>query len=174
MTTNRMQDLLDKQDCAELVYRFARGVDRCDADQIRAVFWPDATDDHGIVKGTVEEYLAQVMLILDSMKSTQHMLGQVLIELAGDTATGETYFCAQHTLPGADGGPDQEMFAAGRYLDRFERRDGVWKIIHRSAVYDWNTVDASTTNWTTEPMKSLLARGLRGAADPSSAYIASK
>ena len=35
----------------------------------------------------------------------------------------------------------------GRYLDRFERRDGQWKIAHRLYVMDWNINGASTAEW---------------------------
>ncbi len=29
----------------------------------------------------------------------------------------------------------------GRYVDRFERRDGEWKIAHRTVVHEWDKVE---------------------------------
>ena len=29
----------------------------------------------------------------------------------------------------------------GRYLDRFERRDGEWRIAHRTVVHEWDKVE---------------------------------
>ena len=33
--------------------------------------------------------------------------------------------------------PDCQTFLCGRYVDRFERRDGEWRIARRTVVYDW-------------------------------------
>ncbi len=41
----------------------------------------------------------------------------------------------------------QHMVAAGRYLDSFERRDGIWKISKRHAVYDWQSVTPSSDSF---------------------------
>jgi hypothetical protein len=159
-----LEDLIAKQACTELVYKMARGIDRCDETLLRSLFWEDATDDHGLFNGAASDFITFVLPMLAGMTSTQHAVCNVLIEVNGDNAAGESYFIAQHTLPGD---PPQEMFAAGRYLDRFERRGGIWKFAHRHAVYDWNTSEAQSTSWNAEPMKSLLARGARGSADPS-------
>jgi len=95
-----------------------------------------------------------------------------LIEISTHEARGESYFVAQHTLP-TDAGGTVEMFASGRYLDSFSRRDGAWRISHRHAIYDWNTSEPSTSGWESEPMVSRLVRGARGQADPSFAHFAS-
>ena len=29
----------------------------------------------------------------------------------------------------------------GRYVDRFERRDGEWRIAHRNLVHEWDKVE---------------------------------
>ena len=34
-----------------------------------------------------------------------------------------------------------------RNLDSLEKRDGIWAITHRHAVYDWNRLDPSTDTW---------------------------
>lgn len=167
-----IQLLLDKQACTEVIYRIARAIDRCDADLLSQCFHDDATDDHGIFKGAARDFIAFVMPMLGGMVRTQHAICNVLIEVAGDQARGESYFIAQHTLP-AEGGGTQEMFAAGRYLDRFARRGGVWRLTHRHAIYDWNTAEPSTSGWEGEPMKSALQRGARGGADASYAHFAS-
>jgi hypothetical protein len=132
----RIREFLDKQDCTELVYKFARGIDRMDAELVRSVFHPDGTDDHGIFQGSVADYVPWLMDIMGTMKLSQHAICNVLIEIDGDVAHGESYFIAHHEL--VRDGQDQYYHAAGRYLDRFERRDGVWKIAHRLAAYDWS------------------------------------
>ena len=91
--------------------RLARAIDRCDAALLAGLFHPDATDDHGLFKGTATEFIAWVIPLLKTMKQTQHVIGQCLIEVDGDSAAGERYFVAHHTVPGPDG--DLFSLAAG-------------------------------------------------------------
>ena len=166
----RLDELLDKQACIELVYTLARGIDRCDAALLRSVFHPDATDDHGVFHGTAADFVDWVLPLLATMKRTQHFIGNVLVRVDGDRAAGESYFIAHHTLPQAEGG-DLTMTAAGRYLDRFERRGGEWRIAHRRAVYDWQARTPATDGWNrAEP--GAWAFGQRAPADASYAHFA--
>jgi ketosteroid isomerase-like protein len=167
---DRLALAADKLECAELVYRLARAIDRCDAALLASLFHPGATDDHGLFKGTAAEFVAWVIPLLKTMKQTQHVIGQCLIEVEGDTAVGESYFVAHHTVAGSDG--DIFSVAAGRYLDRFERRGGIWKISHRHAVYDWNRAGPSTDSFNRDD-PGAMRFGTRGSADPSYAHFGS-
>lgn len=164
----RVQALLDREACRDLVHRLARGIDRCDAELVRSVFHPDATDDHGLFRGTAAAFVPWVMEVLAGMVRTQHVIGNILIELDGDEARGESYFVAHHVLPGEAG--ETFMVAAGRYLDRFTRRNGTWKIAHRHAVYDWSSSAPSTDIWDRARLADH-AFGARGPADPSYAHF---
>lgn len=166
---DRLSALADKADCTELVMRVARAIDRRDAELLASLFHPDATDDHGMFAGTATDFIAFVMPLLATMKQTQHVLGQTLVKLDGDRAASETYFVAHHTLAGPDG--DILMLAAGRYLDRFERRGGTWKISHRHAVYDWNSAVPSTDSFDRANPESW-AYGVAGKTDRSYAHLA--
>ena len=168
---SRLEIMADKLECTELVAVLAKGIDRCDADMVRACFHPDATDDHGAFKGTSEEFIAWVMPVLDTMERTQHVIGQCLIEVNGDKAAGESYFVAHHTINTPDGAI--LMIAAGRYLDSFERRDGVWKISHRHAIYDWNSTAPSSDGWDRDDPDNPSVYGIRGGQDASYAHLAS-
>lgn len=168
----RLAELLDKQSCTELVYRLARAIDRCDEKLLRSVFHDDATDDHGVFHGTAKDFIAWVLPVLGTMHRTQHCIGNVLIEVRGDKAFGESYFIAHHTLPG-ESGADQFMIAAGRYLDRFERRNGEWRIAHRQACYDWNSSAPSLDSWNCAAPAGFTF-GVRGEGDKSYANFAGK
>lgn len=151
MTFNaRMEEMLAKQDCQDLVYRFARGLDRRDEATLRSVFHPDGTDDHGYFKGTGSEFVEWVLPLLGTMERTQHLIGNVLVEVRGDDAVSESYFLASHDLTGADGEPAR-MTAAGRYLDQFRKHEGEWKLLHRQAIYDWNANERRTDSWDRSP-----------------------
>jgi len=161
----RFERVADTLECTELVTRLARGIDRCDADLVRECFHPDATDDHGLFKGTALEFVDWVMPLLETMERTQHVIGQSLIEVSGDRAAGESYFVAHHTIRTPDG--DVLMIAAGRYLDTFERRDGDWKISHRHAIYDWNSTVPCTDSWDRNDPDNPSDYGVRGKTDLS-------
>ena len=157
---------IDKLAITEIVHRFARAIDRCDEPLLREVFHPGATDDHGTFSGTAEAFVAWVLPVLEAMERTQHTIGNVLVEVDGDRAFAESYFHAWHRL--LEEGAEIDMVAAGRYLDRFERRGGTWGIVHRHAVYDWTEKrPAADAHWRTGPLAERLERGARGVADAS-------
>ena len=167
MTDPRAAQWLDKLDCHELVMKLARGIDRCDAELIGSAFWPDATDDHGIFKGAAKDFVPWVLPVLKDMERTSHQICNVLVDVRGERAFGESYFVAYHRI--VEDGAARDMIAAGRYLDRFEKRGGEWRIAHRQAVYDYTiSQPASDADWRQPPMRELIERGRRFGDDRSS------
>ena len=59
----------------------------------------------------------------------------------GDVAHAETYYLFVAMNP--DG---TDILAGGRYIDRFERRDGEWKLAVRSNLIEWSSVLAALDN----------------------------
>jgi hypothetical protein len=149
---------------------YCRAIDRCDADLLRSVYWPDAVDDHGVFNGNALEFVDFILPMLRTMRVTTHSISNVLIELDGDEARAETYVNAYHDAPGPEGRID--IVVAGRYLDRFERRDGHWRIAHRQFVMDWNQNLASTAQWDGPLYGALDVRGTNDRADPSYSFFA--
>lgn len=130
----KLEELLDKQEIYELLCRYCRGVDRLDKELVLSCFHPGAIDVHvgknGVYTGTIEEFLDAEWESWKVFRGSQHHLCNHLCEVDGDTALAETY---QFSFYWADPGDDQNlnMINSNRYIDRFERRDGVWKISHR-------------------------------------------
>lgn len=135
-----VETLLAKQEIADVIYRYARGIDRLDFDLVRSCYHPDAYDDHGTLKGNVDEFIAGVEAFLPQFVVTQHFMGNMLIEVDGDRARAETYAVAYHRKALADGSGKDDVFGI-RYVDRFERRGGEWKIAHRVVATEWRRVD---------------------------------
>ena len=128
----RVQQLLDKQEIAELSHNYMRALDRLDRELMLSVFHPDATTDYGFFKGSGPEFVDYAQNALKDHISNQHMIGQILIDLEGDIAFGEVYYQAFHRFLVDD--VETDLFVAGRYVDRYERRDGAWKIAKRNVV----------------------------------------
>ena len=129
------------QDLAAL---YMRGLDRLDGALLEAQFWPDAACEYGVFSGSPAEFAAFCMEMLRAHQRNHHMLGQHLIDFVSEEgAFGEVYYQAYHRVFDDSGAP-RDLFIAGRYVDRYERREGVWKIAYRSELVDWVRDDPAT------------------------------
>ncbi|MEH3086636.1 MAG: nuclear transport factor 2 family protein [Xylophilus ampelinus] len=129
-----LRALLDREAIRDCLYRYCRGIDRCDEDALRSAYWEDATDCHGAWNGSAAGFIDQVLARLRQGGRRVHQVTNVLIALHGDAATVESSFFALQSPATA---PAQETFLCGRYLDRFERRGGEWRVAARTVAYDW-------------------------------------
>lgn len=166
-----LRQLIDREAIRDCLCRYCRGIDRADEALLRSVYWPDAHDCHGAYDGPVEGFLAQALPRLRSGGRGVHQIANILIELHGDRAAVESSFLALQTSAAA---PAHETFLAGRYLDRFEQRDGQWRIADRTVVYDW--IEERERRELAEDDAALFAKrrpnGGRLKADPVYAFLA--
>jgi len=118
--------------------RYARGVDRFDRELILSAFHPDFIDGHGKFVGTREEFVDWALEQHSRVHlSTQHFLMNHRCEIDGNTAHTET--CLMFVGMNREGNPLQ--LNGGRYVDRFEKRKGVWAIAYRELLRDWANLD---------------------------------
>lgn len=136
MTTEPIEALIARQALHDLVVAYARAVDRGDEALLASIFHDDAEVVTGFIDGRGADYArAVVAMVRANLASSFHSIGSPYFELAGDAAAGETYVTA-HVV--SRGESPQATLMGGRYLDRFARRDGVWRIAHRHFVTDWS------------------------------------
>ncbi|MFT7598092.1 MAG: hypothetical protein ACI8TP_001013 [Acidimicrobiales bacterium] len=140
LTTN---DLLARQEIADVILRYARGVDRLDFDLVRSCYHPDAYDDHGSYAGDIDGFISMCEKFLPRWTATMHFMGNMLIEVDNDVAKAETYAVAYHHRIDDDGTGKDDVFGI-RYVDRFENRDGDWLIAHRVVATEWRRVEPVT------------------------------
>ncbi len=144
----RLERMLARDEILEVLSRYARGVDRADGPLLKSCYHPDAIEEHGgNYAGNAFAYVDGAVPRIRTMGAMQHLLGSSHIEFDGDTAWVETYLWtfARFTRDGQD----IDTFTGGRLIDRFERRDGAWKIAHRRTVFDWNRDTPSNEGWCT-------------------------
>lgn len=161
-----IQALADEQAIRRVIMRYCRGVDRFDADLVRSCYHPDATDEHGSFKGGIEEFIAWAFRLLARYESSMHLIANVLIDVDGDVALAESYGVAYHRGPSdTDAEPDPKLNLTNgfRFIDRFERRDGEWRIATRVVTTEWSRVDDVAGRW---PIPDHLRRGTRDETDP--------
>jgi SnoaL-like domain len=139
---DKLSELIARQEIQDVLGRYARAVDRRDWQSLRKCFHDGARDQHGEFDGDTDAFIDWVSKRHASVPFSMHFLGNCLIEfLSPEAAWVETYFIAMQrrdeappTIENYSGPVDMDVF--GRYCDRFERRDGVWRIAFRQVAYD--------------------------------------
>lgn len=147
MKSSDVQTLFDERDIRAVISRFCRAIDRRDYDLLRTCFHPDATDHHGDYFGGVDGLVDFVSAGTKEFRSSLHLIANVNVELDGDSARTESYCTALARLDRTESLPERDNTVAFRYLDDFERRDGVWRIIRRVCVYEWTRTDPVSEGW---------------------------
>ncbi|WP_164852685.1 nuclear transport factor 2 family protein [Novosphingobium umbonatum] len=161
---DKIAALIAKDEIRALSGAYMRGLDRRDADLMAGVFWPDSTTDYGFFQGSGPEFVTFAQAMLTQHLGNLHLLGQINIDLDGAQAYGEVYYFAWHRI--MDGEAPTDLIIAGRYADRYEQRDGVWKIAHRSELIDWVRSDPASDHYLGRITGALL--GGHGEADRTS------
>lgn len=163
----RVQVLIDKDDIRDVIYRFARAMDRNDWELAKTCYHDGAIDDHGVFAGDAAKYVAWVSENLPKLAEvTMHFVGNSLIEVQGETASAESYTVGYHRYTRPDG-TRADFLGGARYVDHLAKRAGLWKIVHRLLVWDWVRDDAVTTEWEgfgIDP--TAFAFGKRDRSDP--------
>lgn len=130
-----LAEALDRIALQKLAWAYCHAIDRRDLKLVRSLYHDDAVDDHGAMFcGSPDEYVAWLPSMLANWQATSHIIQTMNFLIAGDEAEGELVTTAWHRT--ADGSRD--IIAHGRYLDRYLKREGVWKFYHRSLVLDWS------------------------------------
>ncbi|MBF9032669.1 nuclear transport factor 2 family protein [Rhodobacterales bacterium HKCCE2091] len=162
--TEEVRYLRDCEDIRQAMYAYARGVDRADLDLIGPSFHDDAEDDHGNFRGDKAAVMSALKRSGENpaVTGSMHHLGNMLIDLRGDVADVETYFVAYQRRE--EDGRIYTRARAGRYLDRFEKRDGRWRVKSRRVVDDWSRLDEVV-----ETAREVGADNTHGARDRTDA-----
>lgn len=138
----RLDALLDRQDIFDCLLRMSRGSDRFDRELFLSSCHPDAVLAAGPFVGSPEElYDWSSQLQKANYRLTMHKLLNFTCDIDGDTAHGETYYLFVGAV-----GEDTNLVAGGRYVDRFERRDGVWGIVLRNNFIEWTSALPAMAN----------------------------
>lgn len=144
----------DRMAIQDLVFRWCRAADRLDFDAMPELFHPDAYDDHGPYRGDIPGLIEWIRKRHQVITFSMHRMTNVLIEFADDeNALVESYLAiTQRYAPGAGNSLAQltntqfakdrsiDLHSRSRYIDRVQRRDGVWRVLRRTLVQDWKQI----------------------------------
>jgi hypothetical protein len=140
-----LEALAARAEITDVIYRYCHAADRRQWWLMDTVFHEDATCQLSVIGGPWREFVKQGEALLSKIGVTHHQVGNILIALDGDVAHTETYLTAFHRVPadappggpfGGTGEAYDAVFGA-RYVDRFEKRAGVWRIARRQAAAEY-------------------------------------
>lgn len=174
MTSNaelqsKVRQLNSRQQIHDCLLRFCRGADHGDIALARSAYHPDAYQDHGIFRGLGYDFVALSGQLSAELESLTHVVANEYVEFdpADDrVAFSETVFLVYMVSRAADGSSLLRT-SASRYLDRFEERDGEWKIARRHTVIDWEKEPEPIAGDTGMMAKGGMTRGQLSMSDPS-------
>jgi ketosteroid isomerase-like protein len=159
-TPDQVQDLLDRAAILDCVQRYARGIDRHDVELVTSAYYPDAVDDHGLYVGSGDGLAVWANNHAHrGLVRHQHHLTNHSVDLEGDTAHAETYYLV---VTRSETGTVR--LGSGRYLDRFERRAGEWKIADRVTLVE-TVSDLGSSDM--EELDRAFAAPAQNRSDPS-------
>ena len=127
------RQLADRQAIVEVIDRYATSLDAKDYERFKTCFSEDAVVHYSDDLVGPEPTAAYAESVLSQYAFTQHLLGNYEITLDGDRASARTYMHASHVT--SEG---EIWVVGGTYIDRFERRDGDWKIVERALEAKWS------------------------------------
>lgn len=126
-------ELADRMALDHLVSLYGHAIDRQDYDLLQSLYHDDGVDDHSpYFCGSATDYIAWLPNIMATWALTSHVMMDKLFVLNGDRAEGIVSARAWHVS--AD--KSYEFTAYGRYADRYEKRDGIWRFAHRFFILD--------------------------------------
>lgn len=135
-----LEELSARAHIHDVLLRYCRGLDRLDMDMVRGAFHHDAYIHfpESLHVGSVHGFFDFLADEMPRFERTMHFLGNSLIDFDGPhTAYVETYLHADHQGSDRHHWKNETVKLWGRYVDRFEERDGVWLIAERRLLVEW-------------------------------------
>lgn len=125
--------LKDRAEIHDCLLRYCRGVDRLDWELAESAYHPDAIDNRGAITASPRDYLTWSRPHIEPAAWTVHPITNMTYDIDGDTAHTETY-----VMTCVVSGDESEVAIGGaRYLSRFERRDGDWRLVRQETSMDY-------------------------------------
>jgi hypothetical protein len=128
-----LEMLLAEREIGRQLARVARAMDERAWQALEQLIAPDASADFGT--GRVEGRAAMVAVMrsfLDACGPTQHLLGNLTVEVDGASASSCCYVADLHL----GRGPQAHLTfqTLGEYRDRWQRREGRWWLTERTKI----------------------------------------
>jgi hypothetical protein len=153
------EQLLARAEIHDAMMRYLRGCDRKEWDLIRSAYHSDAHHNHGDVNGSVEELIDWIKspnggkhhLItvggqeVERIPQVMHFIGNMEFEFVNDELAIVESYALTLQVERFEDGTEKFIQIGLRYVDRFEKRNGEWKIAQRVVPVVYSTTPIEVT-----------------------------
>jgi hypothetical protein len=129
----------DREAISELINAWVYHRDRGNWDQLRDTFWPEGTISVSWFDGQFEQFIDSSKEMSEKGNPTKHIVAQPFIKINGNRAVSETDITL--SARGGIGPLEIDLTTYGRFYDLLEKREGVWRILNRTAIYEKDRMD---------------------------------
>ena len=125
--------------CAAVIQSWGFARDQGRWADLLDTFHPDGTIHVSWFRGPFPEFVERCRGNFGTGSRAKHLLWPARVTVNGERATAETNVAilVRQTI----GGVEVDLTSYARFLDRLERRAGVWRIAERAAVYEHDRLD---------------------------------
>lgn len=130
MMSVTIEDLIAERSIYRNLVAFAHAMDERDWDAFADITSADFTAElgQGVLEGR-DTIISFMRSFLDNCGTTQHLLGNVIVDVDGETAKSSAYVCDMHL--GSGDRSDMTFHTLGRYNDEWHKIDDCWLMVHR-------------------------------------------
>ncbi len=125
-----LETLLAEREIYRQLVRFARAMDSRDWQTVREIMTDDICAEFG--SGEIvgaDAVVSNMRSYLDNCGTTQHLLGNVMIDIEGERAVSESYVSDMHLA--RDERRGIQFRTLGNYCDNWVRQDKHWLLCKR-------------------------------------------
>jgi 3-phenylpropionate/cinnamic acid dioxygenase small subunit len=131
-----VQELADRQQIADVLYRYASTIDYKDYATMRTLFTDDAVGKYGDADPIhgADKIIAWIDSMTQDRAWQHHKLTVYHIDIDGDVAKTLTYHTSHQTTVDD---PDRVIVIVARYKDSLRREGETWKIFDKYMEVGW-------------------------------------
>jgi hypothetical protein len=134
------QELADRAEIHDVIVRYGWAIDTKDWSLLDTCFTADAEVDYssnpGGKKGPYQQIRSWLEKMISAFPVTQHLMANIDVQLAGDTATCRTMVTNPQGAATREG-PLHFFYVGARYDDQFVRTPDGWRIKLRVETTLW-------------------------------------
>jgi len=134
-----MAHLQDQLAIAALMQNWALARDTGDWDKLRATAHPGAAMTTTWFDGGFDDFVEACQASWRKGSRSQHFLGGTTAEIRGGRAIAQTRMSIN--VRSQLDGVEVDTVCHGRFFDRVEKREGVWRLFRRSVIYEKDRID---------------------------------
>jgi 3-phenylpropionate/cinnamic acid dioxygenase small subunit len=153
---NQLERLEAISNIQEVLYRIARCVDRRDWVGLQKLADEDCVFDYGAYRGGFSGLAEWLLVRHKHISRSSHLIGNIIVEFASsDVALVESYITSSQRSADPDNTEAlSDVITYARYIDRFERQNGCWRIKKRTLLID------NTRRYAVSPEADVVGPGL--------------